>query len=123
MNHDLENSMVVGATEAYEAAHKEPYGLGVLEEAAELLGSWLYQDRNYPSRVSSLPELIRHAKGSIYEALMDNPDEMLDAVVMSADGDYGASDKLLKKFIRTYAEAHLSALVEYFQIDTGENRE
>lgn len=94
----------------------------VLDEACELLGTSLFMHRNSMMGCEMSPP-VKRAKETIYERLMDNPDDMLEAVVMSADGDYTAADHLLKGYIRTYAEAHLTDLVAHFQIDTGEKSE
>jgi hypothetical protein len=120
MNHDLENSMVVGATEAYEAAHKEPYPDWVLDEVCELLGTdlsqWLGSNTNADPHVAK-------AYNSIYDDALDQPQSMMRAVEEAWRGDAGFADRLMKRLIRTYAEANLSTMIEYFQIDTGENKE
>jgi hypothetical protein len=94
------------------------YSEDVLNEAVEDLSTALYWWRNREVMTGELHPIVRHAMDSIEDCALDNPDELYSAMLRAADGDTHPADTLLKRYVREYAESHLSTLVEYFHIDT-----
>ncbi len=69
----------------------------------------------------SRPE-IRAAVDALKDCAADNPDEVFFALVCAWRNNPAEGISVMEKYIRTYAEAHLAELVEFFQIDTGEEK-
>lgn len=115
-NIGTENSLVVGAEKAYEEAVKEAYPDWVLELVCNQIGNALHWAW---ARGQPLNPTMEAARAEIEECAQDFPDELLAAALAAFTGNCLAGRNIMRNFIRTYAEAHLTELVKYFQIDVG----
>jgi hypothetical protein len=104
---NLENSMVIGAQRAYEAACPEVRD-DALDEVAENLATAIHSGDKHP--------LIEHARICIEDCALDDPIALWEAVKSAERGDTSKVDELMKHLIRAYAEAHLTTLGRYFNI-------
>lgn len=118
-DHNLENSLVSGATGAYEKTNVAPYPEWVLDEVCENLGTALYWEWQDKIAFALSDDIVVRAMSAIDDCALGNPSELLTAVKAAVAGNGNVADDLLERYIRTYAEAHLPDLVEYFQIDVG----
>jgi hypothetical protein len=121
---DEQNQIAMERTRLADLGAEEgiTYSDDVLNEAVELLGTALSSWRNREIMNGVLHPIVRHAMECIEDCALDSPDELYSAVLRAADGDTLPADRLLNRYVREYAESHLSTLVEYFHIDT-EDRE
>jgi len=111
MNHAIENSLVAGAQQAYEATNVAPCPQAMLDKAVI--------DLEVALAARELSPIVAHAKQHILDCALDDY-EVIEAALMQTLTDPAEAGhmmaRLMDKHIKNYVAGHASTLIEHFKI-------